>query len=113
MASPYLVNGQLSESALRGKALFEASGCADCHSGTYYTDQKMYDVGTGWERDGETPYDTPTLLEMWRTAPYLHDGRAETLEELLTLHNPDDRHGKTSRLNPGELEDLIEYINSL
>jgi YVTN family beta-propeller protein len=113
VASPCLVDGNLSESALRGKALFEASGCANCHSGTYYTDQKMHDVGTGWERDGETPYDTPTLLEMWRTAPYLHDGRAETLEELLTLHNPDDRHGKTSRLNPGELEDLIEYINSL
>lgn len=113
VSSPCLVDGKLSERALRGKLIFEESGCADCHSGTYLTDRKLYDVGTGKYRERETPYDTPTLLEVWRTAPYLHDGRAETLEEIFTLYNPDDRHGKTSGLSPGELEALVEYVNSL
>ena len=41
--------------------------------------------------------------EIWRTAPYLYDGRAETLESLFTEHNPDDLHGETSDLSDTEL----------
>lgn len=111
--SPYLVNGQLSESAKRGKLVFEKSSCAGCHSGPYYTDMKLHDVGTADGMEKGVPFDTPTLVEVWRTAPYLYDGRAATLEELLTKYNADDRHGRTSNLSPQELKDLIEYINSL
>ena len=47
------------------------------------------------------------------TAPYLHDGRAVTLEEIWTLYSPDDRHGVTSDLGKQGLNDLIEYLRTL
>lgn len=115
--SPHSKSG-LSTSALRGKKLFFSTevGCAKCHSGPYYTDQKMHDVGTGnddpSEKIGPT-FDTPTLLGVYRTAPYLHHGTAATLEELLTVRNPDDRHGKTSTLTTQEIADLVEFIKAL
>ena len=46
-------------------------------------------------------YDTPTLLGVYRTAPYLHHGKAKTLRDVLTTCNKDDRHGKTSHLQAG------------
>ena len=58
-------------------------------------------------------FDTPSLIGVYRSAPYLHDGRAATLRDVLTTHNRDDRHGKTSRLGPGQLDDLIEFLKSL
>ena len=99
------------ESVQRGKAVFEKAGCADCHSGQYYTDKSHYIVGT--ESNGESEFDTPTLCEVWRTAPYLHDGRAATLKDMLTKFNTDDSHGKTSKLTEAELNDLIAYVSSL
>ena len=113
LPSPHLVHGQLSPTAERGKAVFEKAQCAACHTGPYFTDQKMHDVGTGDTLDLDGRYDTPTLREIWRTAPYLHDGRAATLEEVVTKFNAKDRHGKTSALKPGELQDLVEYVKSL
>ena len=53
------------------------------------------------------------MREVWRTAPYLHDGRAATMEEVFTRFNPEDQHGYTSDLSPQELKDLVEYVNSL
>jgi YVTN family beta-propeller protein len=96
-----------------GRQLFEQTGCALCHNGPYYTDMKLYDVGTGDGNDLGRPFDTPSLCEIWRTAPYLYDGRAATLEEVFTRFNPDDRHGVTSRLSPEELQALILYIKTL
>ena len=55
----------------------------------------------------------PSLVEVWRTAPYLHDGRAKTIREAVTTHNPGDIRGKTSSLNDRELEDLVNYVQSL
>lgn len=55
----------------------------------------------------------PSLVEVWRTAPYLHDGRAKTLREAVTVHNRGDIRGKTSSLNDRELEDLVNYVQSL
>ena len=73
-----------------------------------------YDVGTQNQTDkpGEA-LDTPTLVEIWRTAPYLHDGSAATLREVLVDHNPADRHGRTSHLSSSQLEALIAYLLSL
>ena len=73
----------------------------------------MHDVGTGDGLDPDGKYDTPTLREVWRTAPYLHDGRAATLEEVLTKFNTGDRHGHTSDLAADELRDLLEFVKSL
>ena len=58
-------------------------------------------------------FDTPTLIETWRTAPYLYDGRAATMRDVLRTFNPDDTHGETSKLTEEQLEDLAEYVLSL
>jgi YVTN family beta-propeller protein len=97
----------------QGKKLFTQAGCASCHSGEYFTDMQKYDVGTGDGADLGRPFDTPTLREVWRTAPYLYDGRAATLEDVFKRFNKNDRHGETSRLTKDELDALILYINGL
>ena len=58
-------------------------------------------------------FDTPTLIEVWRTAPYLHDGSAVSIREVLTTRNPKDQHGATSNLSDSEIHDLCEYVLSL
>jgi cytochrome c peroxidase len=116
--SPFLVydrsGGRLSGAALRGKNIFAGAGCAACHPPGLFTDLHSYDVGTRGASDSPADlFDTPTLIEVWRTAPYLHDGSAATLREVLTTHNPDDRHGKTSKLTRQEIDDLCAYVLSL
>ena len=111
--SPHLQNGALSEAAQRGEQLFESTGCISCHSGEYFTDMKKYDLGMGEFKDKGVEFDVPTLREIWRTAPYLYDGRAATIFELLTTFNNGDKHGVTSQLSAKELKDLAEYVLSL
>jgi cytochrome c peroxidase len=81
-----------------------------CHSGPHLTNLKHYDLGMGRFQDTGRNFDTPTLVEIWRTAPYLHDGRAATLRDMLTTHNPKDRHGKTSGLSDEQIDDLVEFL---
>lgn len=121
--SPHSKTG-LSDSAKRGKELFHSAEtkCASCHSGPYYSDStpvkpyKLHDVGTGNSDKSEKMgplYDTPTLLSVYRTAPYLHHGEAKTLEDVLRKCNPDDKHGKTSHLNDAQIADLVEFLKAL
>ncbi len=111
--SPYLVKGKLSKRARRGRGTFESAGCSSCHSGELYTDQKKHDIGIGKWLDEGKAYDTPTLIEVWRTAPYLYDGRAATIEDMLKNHNVNDKHGKTSDLTDEQIKDLAEFVLSL
>jgi len=114
--SPYIQpDGSLSPAAQRGKALFESAkvDCARCHPAPLYTDLHMYDVGTRGKFDERSDFDTPTLVELFRTAPYLHDGSAVTMREVLKEHNLRDQHGVTSHLTERELDDLSEYLLSL
>jgi cytochrome c peroxidase len=114
--SPHLANGHLSEAAQRGERLFKSAeaGCASCHQPELFTDLHSYDVGTANPFDKQDKgFDTPTLRELWRTAPYLHDGSAATVRDVLTTRNPKDEHGKTSHLTPSQIEDLAEYLWSL
>ncbi len=110
IASPYLVNGELSEAAQKGKKLFSEAGCLLCHSQPLYTNMSKYDIGTSTEEDDNKEYDTPTLIEVWRTAPYLHDGRASTIKDVLTKFNKNDWHGRTSELTDKEIEDLAVFV---
>jgi len=110
IASPYLVDGKLSKAAKNGEKLFSKAGCSQCHSGPLYTNMGKYDVGTGTDEEDYKEFDTPTLMEVWRTAPYLYDGRAVTIKEVLTKFNKNDQHGKTSNLGEKEIADLAEYI---
>lgn len=105
--SPYLVNGELSEKAQEGKKIFERLKCGECHSGVYYTDMKMHRIGDDVEF--EKGWDTPTLREVWRTAPYLFDGRAATMQEVFEIH----RHGIDRKISKKDIEALTEYVNSL
>ena len=111
--SPYLVDGKLSKAAQRGKIVFKKAGCAQCHSGKYYTDMKLHEVGIADGNSREQPFDTPTLREIWNTAPYLYDGRAATLHEMIEKYNPEKKHGNTDGLAQNEINDLYEYIISL
>lgn len=116
--------GKLTAEAERGKAIFFRSdvGCVTCHSGPYFTDSslqkpyKIHDVGTGNEDPSEKmgpAYDTPTLVGIYRTAPYLHHGKAKTLLDVLTTQNKGDKHGKTAHLAKGELDNLVAFLKSL
>ena len=114
--SPLLVNGKFSVSARRGKNVFnsQAVGCAECHKGPFFTDLKSHDVGSSGKFDKPTDkFDTSSLIEVWRTAPYLHDGRAAAMRDVITLLQRDGKHGNTSQLSPRQLDDLIEYVLSL
>ncbi|MCI5718253.1 MAG: YVTN family beta-propeller repeat-containing protein [Alistipes sp.] len=107
LPSPYLVDGKLSAKAEEGKKLYEKFGCANCHSGPYYTDMKMHRIGEDIEF--EQGWDTPTLVEVWRTAPYLFDGRAATMVDVFYEH----KHGIDGKISRKEAEALAEYVNSL
>ena len=107
------MNGKLSDAAKRGKILFESAGCAKCHKGKYYTDMKLHEVGGSDNDIKNQKFDTPTLCEVWRTAPYLYDGKASTLNEMMSQYNPENKHGNTGNLNQDQLNDLSEYILSL
>ena len=113
----------------RGRDLFrsDATGCAACHAGARLTDSAflpggrtpvLHDVGTlgpgsGQRLGGALPgLDTPTLLDLWRTAPYLHDGSAPTLRDVLVARNAGDRHGRTSALSPAQLADLEAFLRA-
>jgi cytochrome c peroxidase len=114
--SPHLVKGQLSPAARRGEKLFRSkeTGCAKCHPPPLFTNLKSYDVGTRGPLDRVTDaFDTPTLIELWRTAPYLHDGSVAQLRDVLTFANQNDQHGKTSHLSADQISDLCEYLLSL
>ena len=126
IASPLrTAEGKLTPEAMRGSKVFSQAGCAECHIGAQMTDRQLRDVGTGAptiesplgsgklaERRGSA-YKTPPLRELWLTAPYLHDGRAKTLRDVLTTYNAGDRHGKTSGLSEGDLSDLEAFLVSL
>jgi cytochrome c peroxidase len=114
--SPYLVDGKLSERAERGKKIFEDTkiGCAQCHPAPLFTDQKLHNVNTKCFYDRKDSFDTPTLVETWRTAPYLHDGRYTNMKDLFKK----GKHGNTEgnnieSLTEEQLDDLIEYVLSL
>lgn len=105
--SPFLVNGELSEKAKEGRKVFEKLKCGDCHSGPYYTDMKIHRIGEDIEF--EKGWDTPTLREVWRTAPYLFDGRAATMTDVFEEH----KHGIDKKVSKKDIEALVEYVNSL
>jgi YVTN family beta-propeller protein len=113
--SPHLVDGQLSPAAQRGKQLFDSErvGCGACHPAPLYTNLKMHPVGTRSPADYVDAFDTPTLVEVWRTAPYLHDGRCATVRELIVAGKHGQGDGRATELSPQEVDDLIEFVLSL
>jgi len=115
----------LTEAQLHGKQLFARSRdkegrpiplrnrCIGCHGGPLATDNRLADIGSGAATDAGRVFDTPSIKDVYDTAPYLHDGRAQTLEEIWTRSNPMDTHGVTNDMSKQDLNDLIEYLKTL
>lgn len=106
-------DGSFSPAAKRGKVIFEGkAACSRCHKGELYFSASNYDVGL--EDDG-SPFplwNPPTLVGVWDRGPFLHDGRAATLDELLQRpHSPEKVGG--AKLTDEERRDLIEFLKSL
>jgi YVTN family beta-propeller protein len=98
----------------RGKKIFQGKGqCTNCHRRAALDDGKTHDIGTRGPGDTQGHFDTPALLGVSRTAPYLHDGRAKSLRAIFRDHNPKNRHGAAHKLTGKELDDLINYLESL
>ena len=113
--SPHLADGRLSPAAERGKALFFAkeNGCAHCHPAPLYTDLLMHDVSSRGPYDHRDTFDTPGLVECWRTAPYMHDGHFLTIKELLTTGKHGHKGYDVDKLTPKQIDDLVEFVLSL
>jgi mono/diheme cytochrome c family protein len=105
--------GELSDAAERGSAIFAAENCTSCHAGDAFRDGQMHDVGTIVTSSGQrlngtlSAIRTPSLIELWDSAPYFHDGRAATLDEVFDVGT------HTLNLSAGDISDLVEYLLSI
>ena len=112
-------DGTVTTSAREGREIFRELNCAACHSGNEFTDSATgedHDIDTirphTGKRLGQTiaGLDTPTLKGLWETAPYLHDGSAATLMDVITTANLNDMHGRTSDLTDKQRQHLVDYL---
>jgi cytochrome c peroxidase len=110
---PNLRSGLDGEAVRRGQAIFQGKGrCVRCHKGENYTSDGVYDVKL--EPDG-SPYrlwNPPSLLGVWDRGPYLHDGRAKTLADVLEKDHAPEKLG-ADPLTAEERRDLIAFLQSL
>jgi len=111
--NPYRDEGdQLTAAAKRGKRLFEGkAGCVQCHSGEMSGGTGIK-ASVGTTIEGQQ-LDVPHLLGVYDSAPYLHDGRAKTLEEIFEKYNPEQQHGQAHKLSKEELADVLRYVREL
>ena len=102
--SPHGVRGALQER--------DVAVCARgrCH-GAGGTDNKLHDVQSRDHADKKADFNTPSLKFVGGHAPYFHDGRYDTLHDLLV--KSDGAMGHTKQLKPGELDALEAYMRSL
>ncbi|MDX1636340.1 MAG: beta-propeller fold lactonase family protein [Balneolaceae bacterium] len=118
-------DGTKTKAQNRGKAIFERTmtndgrkiplenQCITCHPPPKFTNRLSSDVGTSKDHDEINEFDSPNLNNIYESAPYLHDGSAQTLEEIWTVYDGNDRHGVVNDLTKNQLNDLIEYLKSL
>jgi DNA-binding beta-propeller fold protein YncE len=109
------VEGRDTAAIERGRALFHSSkaGCATCHTGSLATDGEIHDVGLSRPSDKYQGYNTPSLVDVQRRALLMHDGRARTLEDLLTGPHAPGKLAGEGDLSEAERRDLIEYLRTL
>ncbi len=115
-ANPFRsADGKLSEAAEAGRKLFESpeTACSTCHSGPTFSDGLNHDVGLGSTSDKYPTHNTPTLLGTYRKVRWLHDGRAKSLEILLTQYHSPEKVSGTAALTDEQIQSLIAYLKSL
>jgi cytochrome c peroxidase len=139
--APYdrFVSGELhalDDRAKRGFVLFRTRArCASCHTGPLLSDEQFHNTGVAW-RAGTVidegryrvtrsaadrgAFKTPTLREIARTAPYMHDGSFRTLEAVVEFYdgggrdNPSlDRELRPLHLSASDKTDLVAFLRSL
>jgi cytochrome c peroxidase len=126
----------MSEAAIRGEALFfsERTRCSTCHSGPNLTDEAYHNVGAGLEEDNPDlgryqvtlreedrgAFKTPTLRNIARTSPYMHNGQFDTLREVVDWfdrgafkHTGLDPTMRPLQLTRDEKRDLIAFLEAL
>lgn len=119
LVPPPATTRPLTEEEASGKALFESpeTRCAGCHvPATEWTDRAPIPLGAWPARAGFAPesdpaFKTPSLLFVAQTAPYFHDGRFATLEEV--IEQSGDKMGKTSHLTADQKKALVAYLRTL
>jgi len=119
------LGAELTDAQRRGKIMFDRSRtndgrvipedgrCVTCHFPPLYTDRSLRDVGTKMQLDNNGKFDVPHLTNIYASAPYMHNGISDTLEEIWTRFNPDDKHGVTNAMAKDQLNDLLEYLKPL
>jgi len=117
--------GELTEAQQRGKDIFYRdfdnfgneipveNRCYTCHPPPNFTNLQMADVGTLADSDDPMKFDVPQLNNVYESAPYLHDGKAASLEEIWTKYNNHDEHGVANDMRKDQLNDLVEYLKSI
>jgi cytochrome c peroxidase len=127
--------GAISAEAQHGLLLFrEKARCTKCHSGFNFTDEKFHNLGLGWDdnkvdlgrymvtKNAEDigAFKTPTLREIARSAPYTHDGRFKTLEEVVNFYNKGGVKNPHQdpliiplELTDQEKSDLVQFLRTL
>jgi hypothetical protein len=112
LPSPKLVKGRLSESAMRGRVVYygDKTDCKQCHPAPLFTNLRPQTSIVADQWDASPNFDTPTVIESWRTAPWDHIGTTLDYEKL--LKNP--LHSNCAKkLTDPEFRDLMEYSLSL
>ena len=127
--------GAISDEAKHGLLLFrEKARCTKCHSGFNFTDEKFHNLGIGWDDnkvdlgryivtknpEDNSAFKTPTLREIGRSAPYTHDGRFKTLEEVVNFYNQGGVKNPHQDpliipldLTEDEKHDLVQFLRTL
>ena len=126
----------LTERQRQGLGLFRGKGrCTACHLGPTLSDEQFHNTGVAWrggrlldegrfavtsENEDRGAFKTPTLREVARTAPYMHDGSITTLEEVIEFYdrggNPNptlDRRVRPLNLTTAEKGDLLTFLRAL
>jgi cytochrome c peroxidase len=112
----------------RGLQIFRGRGnCTACHVGPTFSDKRFHNTGVAWQNDrlqdegrGNGTFKTPTLREIARTAPYMHDGSLATLTEVVDFYSDGGRKNsfldpdiRPLRLTDDEKRALIRFLESL
>jgi hypothetical protein len=106
---PRAIPSEGAEQAIeRGRTIFRARKCAECHAPPEYSSEATFDVGLV-DEVGHRKFNPPSLRGVGDRAPYLHDGRAATLPDVFLRH----RHPRESAWSTEEVEALAAFLRTL